>query len=230
VPQLIAAALVAKEPDRYGLTVKRLPRFEYDSVRVGGMVPLAAIADASGASVAQIQVLNPHILRGMTPPGPESIFVRVPLSRAKAFDSSFAALPLESRVGGRTIRTTRGATWAALAAREKVSARSLPLYNPRVKPAPRSGRIAPGTSVLVPTAAVVSAALPVPDPAIERYGGGTRTHVVRAGENLSVIAKRYGTTPAAIMRTNRLKRDLIFPGQQLTVPGTQARRATAPKR
>jgi len=230
VPQLIAAALVAKEPDRYGLTVKRLPRFEYDSVRVAGMVPLAAVADASGASVAQIQALNPHILRGMTPPGPESIFVRVPPGRATAFDSSFAALPPDSRVGGRTIRTTSGATWATLAAREKVSARSLPVYNPRVKPARRSGRIAPGTSVLIPTAAVVSAALPVPDPAIERYGAGTRTHVVRAGENLSVIAKRYGTTPAAIMRTNRLKRDLIFPGQQLTVPGTSARRATASKR
>ena len=80
-------------------------------------------------------------------------------------------------------------------------------------------RIAAGTAVLVPTAAVASAALNVPDPAIERYGTGTRTHVVRSGENLSVIARRYGTTPAAIMRLNRLKRDLIFPGQQLSVPG-----------
>jgi len=67
------------------------------------------------------------------------------------------------------------------------------------------------------TAAVVAAALPVPDPAIERYGSGTRNHVVRNGENLSVIAKRYKTTPAAIMRLNRLKKPMIFPGQELLV-------------
>jgi LysM repeat protein len=41
--------------------------------------------------------------------------------------------------------------------------------------------------------------------------------VVRKGENLGAIAKRYHTTTAALMRTNRLKRPLIFPGQTLLV-------------
>jgi LysM repeat protein len=69
----------------------------------------------------------------------------------------------------------------------------------------------------VPSPAAAAAALKVPDPSIERYGGGSRIHVVRKGENLSVIAKRYRTTPAAIMRLNRLKKPLIFPGQELRV-------------
>ncbi len=107
-----------------------------------------------------------------------------------------------------------------------MTAKAVALFNPAVKPARKTGVIAKGTPVLIPSAAAVAAALPVPDPAIERYGAGNRTHVVKRGENLSVIARRYRTTPAAIMRLNRLKKPLIFPGQELLV---NARAATSAK-
>jgi membrane-bound lytic murein transglycosylase D len=218
VPQLIAAALVAKEADRYGIAPQAREPFAYDSVRLGPGVPLALVASASRATVAMIQELNPHILRGMTPPARrDSINVRIPVGSRPAFDSAFMDLPGDSLIGARIVRTEKGATWASLARKAKVSARTLPLYNPKVKPSKKTGVIPTGTAVLVPTAAVMSAALPVPDPAVERYGGGTRTYVVRKGDNLSAIAKRYKTNPAALMRLNRLKKPLIFPGQELLV-------------
>lgn len=221
VPQLIAAALVAKESDRYGIEVESRPPFTYDSVLLPPRVPLAVIARSSGTSVDVIQDLNPHILRGMTPPR-DSVYVRVPEGRRAAFDSAFALIPAEEKVGARTIVSEKNATWASIASKHKLSARAVSTYNPKVKAAKKTGRIVPGTPILVPTPAVIAAALPVPDPAIERYGAGTRTHVVRQGENLSVIAKRYRTTPAAIMRLNRLKKPLIFPGQELLVNGSAA--------
>lgn len=227
VPQLIAAALVAKEPDRYGLQIESRDPFAYDSVIVGPRVPLAAIAEASGATVAIVQELNPHILRGMTPPAKrDSMQVRIPIGTKARFDSAFSVLPPESVLGARTVAAEKNATWASLAKKGGVSARAISLYNPKVKPARNSGRIAAGTSVLVPTAAVVAAALPVPDPLIEKYGAGTRTHVVRSGENLSLIAKRYRTSPAAIMRLNRLKKPMIFPGQELLVSPRRPSRYT----
>lgn len=216
VPQLVASALVAKEPARYGVAFDTLAAFAYDSVRVGPRVPLAALATASGTSVAIIQELNPHILRGMTPPR-DSIQVRIPQGTRDRFDSAFATLESGATVGARTVTTGKGATWTSLANKAPVSGRSIALYNPGVKPSKKTGQIAVGTVVLIPTVAVVAAALPVPDPAIERYGGGNRTHVVRRGENLSVIAKRYRTTVASIMRINRLKKAMIFPGQELLV-------------
>lgn len=227
VPQLVASALVAKEPSRYSLSFDSLPPFAYDSARVGPRVPLAAIAAAAGTTVAVIQELNPHILRGMTPPK-DSFKVRIPVGAGAQFDSIFAALPSGSKVGVSVVTTKSGATWASLARKEpaSVTARTMPVYNPGVKPSKKTGIIAKGTQVLIPTPAVIAAALPVPDPAIERYGSGNRTHVVRRGENLSVIAKRYRTTPAAIMRLNRLKKPLIFPGQELLV---NARAAPAAK-
>jgi murein DD-endopeptidase MepM/ murein hydrolase activator NlpD len=47
-------------------------------------------------------------------------------------------------------------------------------------------------------------------------------HVVRAGENLATIARRFGTTPAAIVHANGLRDpNRIQAGQQLAIPGQQ---------
>ena len=68
---------------------------------------------------------------------------------------------------------------------------------------------------------MVAAAHDVPNPSIEIYGstvrGGSRTHVVRRGETLGGIAKRYGTSVNALMRLNRLKKTTIYAGQELLV-------------
>jgi membrane-bound lytic murein transglycosylase D len=80
VPQLIAAALIAKEPARYGMTLRTLPPFVYDTVVVPASTPMAAIAHAVGAPVSQIVELNPQVLRGVTPPK-TSFTVRVPVAR-----------------------------------------------------------------------------------------------------------------------------------------------------
>ena len=226
VPQLIAAALVAKDSARYGLQIEQRPPFAYDSVRVGPRVPLAAIAAAAGTTVEVVQELNPHILRGMTPPR-DSMKVRIPPGAGARFDSAFALLPEESTTGAELVTTEKNATWASLARKTKVSARAVSSYNPKVKASKKTGIIPAGTPVLIPTPAVLAAALPVPDPTIERYGrSGARTYVVRSGDNLSVIANRTGTTPAAIMRLNGLKKPLIFPGQELLVRGSTPRGST----
>jgi membrane-bound lytic murein transglycosylase D len=77
VPQLIAAALVGKEAARYGISVRREEPLAYDEVRVPGLTPLAAVAEATGSTRAELLDLNPHLLRGVTPPG-GSYAVRVP--------------------------------------------------------------------------------------------------------------------------------------------------------
>jgi len=46
-------------------------------------------------------------------------------------------------------------------------------------------------------------------------------HVVKRGETLSSIARRYGTTVQAIMNNNGLRNaNLIYVGQRLTLPGS----------
>src|SRR4051812_38827471 len=85
VPQLIAAALIAKEPKRYGMTLHPREPFAYDSVKVPASTPLVVIAKAAGSSIPEIRDLNPHLLRGMTPPR-TTFLVRIPPGSGESFD------------------------------------------------------------------------------------------------------------------------------------------------
>lgn len=53
---------------------------------------------------------------------------------------------------------------------------------------------------------------------LARNTEGSTVHVVRKGETLSLLAKRYSTTVAAIQQANNLNSDLIRIGQRLTIP------------
>jgi membrane-bound lytic murein transglycosylase D len=227
VPQLIAAALVAKEPARYGLHIDPQPAYAYDTVRVGPSTPLIAIARAAGAGLPAIADLNPQILRGVTPPR-DSFTVRVPVGGSATFDSTFAALDSADRQAYTVLVTRRAETWATLASRTGVSSHELRVYNHALS-ASKSGRVATGERVLVPSAAVMKAALDVPDPAIERYGGAREIHIVRAGESLSRIAVHYHTTVATLMRLNGLRKSTIMAGQALVISGSAVHHRSHPR-
>jgi putative chitinase len=50
-------------------------------------------------------------------------------------------------------------------------------------------------------------------------GSGPRTHTVKAGENLTIIAIKYGTTVAAIAAANNIVNiNSLSVGQVLTIP------------
>ncbi len=229
VPQLIAAALVAKDPSRYGMELRTQDPFAYDSVRAPGSTPLAAVATALDLDLATLVELNPQLLRGMTPPGADWQ-LRVPVGRALDLDSALATLPAESRVATTRVRTKQGDSHASIARAHGISTSSLTTFNPTLRKL-KSGRLAPDQGVLVPSAAVAAAALDVPDPALEIYGGrarGTRTHLVKKGESVGVIAQKYGTTTRRILELNGLKKPLIRAGQTLAVSGSVP--AVKPKR
>ena len=214
VPQLIAAALVAKSPSRYGLTIKRRPPFEYDSVLVGPSVPLAAVAKASGVTLSELTELNTHLLRGVTPPK-GSVFVNVPLGRAEGFTAALDSIPVAERTPYKRVASNQGESFAAVAKRVGVTTKQLGWFNPA--DAKRKGRLGTGTTILVPSDDVLRAARDVPDPGVEIYGSSAVRHIVKKGDTLSGIAKRYKTSVATLKRLNRLRKDSIFPGQSLRV-------------
>jgi membrane-bound lytic murein transglycosylase D len=85
VPLIQAAALVAKEPHRYGLgDVERWLPTATDTVQVAGGVKLETVAKAVGVSGVSLEKLNPHLIRGMTPPG-GTYAVRIPDGRGPLY-------------------------------------------------------------------------------------------------------------------------------------------------
>lgn len=166
VPKLIAAALIGKEPERYGITVDSLPPFAYDSITVAPLTSMAAIASVVGASAADLKDLNPHILRGMAPPR-DSLLVRVPLGTAALADRLVELSDVE-RLGVKRVESKKGESMASMAKKAGISARQLGWYNPKVDRL-KSGNLRAGQMILVPTRATVAAAFDVPDPSIERF-------------------------------------------------------------
>jgi LysM repeat protein len=186
-----------------------------------------AIAHAAHAKVAEIQDLNPHVLRGLTPPR-DSFTVRVPVGAADSFAVAFDSLPRSEKEGLSTVVSKKGESFATIAKRERLSTRQLEIYNPKLKVL-KSGNLAPGQTVVVPSEAVVEAAAPVPDPSIERYSStpAATMHVVKRGETIGSLAKKYHTTTAALMKANHLRRPIVLPGQSLVVGGTAMKAALA---
>jgi membrane-bound lytic murein transglycosylase D len=231
VPQLIAAALIAKEPTRYGMELRPMAPLAYDSVRVPASTPLAAVAKASGSPLRDVIELNSHLLRGMTPPR-ESYLVRVPVGASAGFDSAFAALPSDVKAATVTVETKKGDTAERIGRELGVSGSAVAAFNPSMRRL-KSGRLAPGQRLVVPTPAVVAAALDIPDPAIERYPSSTarlKVHTVRRGESLRAIARRYSLSPERLMRINGLRKPVIFPGQTLLLSGSSSKARSAATR
>ena len=220
VPKLIAAAMVAKEPARYGLRVDTLPEFAYDSVTVPAGTALGAIANAAGVPLESITELNPHFLRGVTPPEGVSE-VRIPVGSVAVFDPAFAALPASERLGWSEERFTGARSLQSLAESTGISVKSLRSINPKLS-TDRRGRIPAGVLVRIPTALTIAGARDVPDPSIARNGSSTTTLVskrvrVRSGESLASVARRGGVSVAQLRALNGIRGSRVRAGQVLVV-------------
>lgn len=214
VPQLIAAAAIGKEPWKYGIRLDSVAPYAYDSVLVPPATSVAAVGLATGAPLDSLKTHNPHLLRGITPPGGDT-WVRVPLGYAPAtFAADFHAIPDSVRAAWTPVKVKKATTLAALAKAHGLTSTQLRWYNPQL----RGTRVAAGASVNVPTKLAISGAFQVADPAIERYGAAVNgVHIVRKGETLSHIAARNRVSVARLMSLNGLKRNVIYPGQAIRV-------------
>jgi len=221
VPQLIAAAAIGKEPWKHGITLVPVIPYAYDSVLVPRRTAIAAVKLVMGVPLDSLRELNPHLIRGATPPDADT-WVRVPIGSAPAsFASDFDALPDSVRAAWKVVKPKKATTVTTMARSHGVSVTQLRWYNPKLK----GTKIAAGASINVPTKLTVSAAFAVPDPSVERYGSAVNgVHIVRKGETLSHIAARNGTTVSRLMALNGMKKGVIFPGQAIRVRGTSTRK------
>lgn len=191
--------------------------FRWDSVHVPPATPLAAVAKALDIPVDTIRDYNPQILSGMTPPSGNALYLRVPIGTVERFAEGFDALELDERSAVRTVVSKKGDYVAKIAQANGLTARQLNWYNPGLRRL-KSGNLVTGQRVLIPRRDVVAAARDIPDPKVERYGSSAaRIHLVKNGESLGSIARRYGTSVQRLKSLNRISGSVIRPGQRLRV-------------
>jgi len=220
VPKLIAAALIAKQPEKYGFerTIGIAP-MDYDSIIVPGATGLDVLARLADTSVAALRELNPHFLRLVTPPKQTAV-VRLPSGTGDIAVARFAELPEKDRVHFVEHTVTRGQTAGAIARMYRVSTALLTEANPGI----RMSRLRIGTRLMIPTSYVPTESGPA-TPAVRSTTSASTSirYRVRSGETLSGIAAEYATTVATLRTLNAMSRsDVLRAGQVIRVPAPTA--------
>jgi membrane-bound lytic murein transglycosylase D len=124
VPLMVAAALVGKEPEKYGLgDVARWMPVETDTVSVPGGIDLAVVARAAGVSEREVTRLNSHLVQKMTPPGKKPFPVSIPEGRAEQFAAAFPALRDDALARAEERRVAAEAAARERAAEERAAER-----------------------------------------------------------------------------------------------------------
>ena len=218
VPQLIAAAIIAKEPNKYGFDAPAdITPFSRDSVMVEGGTGLDLLARLADTSIAAMHELNPHLLRMITPPG-EVYPVRVPIGSIDKIATAYYSLPPEQRHAITVHQVRTGETVTSIAKKYAVSADLIRSANR----AARGRRVPPGTVLYLPASwtTITAAVLREPDPP-RTTRTTVRTYTVRAGESVGSVAKRAGVSVASLRSQNGLTaKSALRPGQKLTTRRT----------
>jgi membrane-bound lytic murein transglycosylase D len=84
VPQMVAAALIAKEPEKYGMApVKYQGPRASGSVKVPGGVNLEWLAESLEIPGKELMELNPELKAGVTPPDQKEYVLTVPAKKMR---------------------------------------------------------------------------------------------------------------------------------------------------
>lgn len=218
VPKFLAVVLIAKEPEKYGFTLKEVesPYPNLRAVEVPGRLTFAQISSASGLSVEDLRRFNPHLHAGRTP-ARDGYEIWVPMNYAAALSKSntkLASLSRQTRAVAAEVEkppvvssapdtkrfhvVRQGESLTVIAKKYKVSVGHLQRLNHI-----RGDRLLVGHRLRIQS--------PV-------YYASKRAHYkVRRGDNLTIIARKFGTSVSKIRQDNNLRRNKIFVGQTLTI-------------
>ena len=92
VPRLIAATILGNDASAYGFVVTSTERYDFELVFVPSGTSLLRVASALEIDVGILRNLNPHLVRGVTPPS-EVYGVRVPVGGSQRVVASLAKGP-----------------------------------------------------------------------------------------------------------------------------------------
>ena len=147
VPLMIAAALVAKDPEKYGFAdIEYQEPLRYEKVKVPELTDLSQIAKACEISVEKIRDLNPELRRGVTPPNEAEYEIKIPFARKDLFMRNFEALQPLEKFQFKTHVTKKGETLNGIAKLYRVDLDPLLQINSLNKKSPLSK----GMNILIP--------------------------------------------------------------------------------
>jgi peptidoglycan lytic transglycosylase D len=220
VPKLIAAALIAKHPERFGFHVDYDEPRESEEVRVPDATDLHVLANAAGISFEEFRDLNPELRRFCTPPG--GWIIKLPKGMRDTFLAEYEKLDAKDRLSFTEHKVEKGEPLTKIARAYGVTEAAI-LRTNGIK---SYRQIKPGRILVIPMAGAsrgllagsqidgrhgrgrvqgraVAAVEVTPNVAFPQRAAGT-LYTVKAGDTLWKIAARFSTTVDKLRKLNGL--------------------------
>jgi len=200
VPGIIAAIIMAKNPQQYGLEglVPDAPVVS-DLVTVNYSVDMRLVADVTNTSLQEIVDLNPSLLR-MSTPSNTDFDLHLPAGMRDVYLKRIEKIPEDKRSSWRFHVVRAGESLDGIASSlhgrlsEIAAANNLDA----------NAQIEAGDELIVPVATAVAAAHPL-------------HYVTRARDTLVTVADRFNVSVEDLRRWNHLSSSTIRPGRSLAV-------------
>lgn len=215
VPKLIAALMIAKEPEKYGFTdLTYYEPLQYDTLTVGPGLSLDAIALISDSTVKEIKGLNKELLLGRTPQNKHHYVVNIPKDTKERAKHNLQRLHSVASTGYKTHKIRQGDTLSKISKRYAVNKTTILKVNNL-----RSRELVTGRNLRIPYSTITYQLLPEgSSKALAAYKDNLILHRIKPGETISKISKQYNVPPSVIVGWNGLKNvHSIRAGQQLAL-------------
>jgi membrane-bound lytic murein transglycosylase D len=201
VPIIIAAAIMAKNPQQYGLqSLAPDPPLVTDTVTTDYSVDLRLVSDLVEAPVQEITDLNPSLLR-MSTPADAPFELHLPAGSKDLYQKRIAEIPAEKRNQWRFHKVVAGETLATVARDYHVSSSEIVFVNQL-----EAGDDLSATDSLI-----------IPAPPTSSSKSRLTLYKVVHGDTLVTVADRFNVTVQQLRRWNHLSAAHLEPGRRLYV-------------
>jgi membrane-bound lytic murein transglycosylase D len=194
VPIILAMTIVSKNLSQYGFDdVSKDDAIKYDSVTINYPVDLRLVADCVGATPAQVQELNPSLLR-VTTPREGTFELHLPVGTKDQYQTAIAAIPSGMRLWWRYHKVQPGDTLASIARSYRMTASSITAVNHL-----DGTELEANAELIIP---VAPGKHPVSD--TMTYARRITRYKVHSGDTVEIVAENVGVPAQMIRRWNGL--------------------------
>ena len=227
VPKLQALKNILSDPQAFGVSFEPIPNEPYFvTVPTPSAIDIRLAASFAEMSMEELIALNPALNRPMIS-GPHTQTLVLPADRVDAFRRNLDAYdrPLTS---WQPYTMRNGDSLDRLAAKHGIALSKLKLANGVTS----RTKVAPGFQLLLPVTGSGAAAEPLPavfrPPVQPKRRGGGSVYVVKKGDTLYGISRRFGVGTDNLLRWNHI--GVLTTGQKLLIyrGSAKTRKLSAP--
>jgi len=220
VPIILAVTIMTKNLSQYGFDdVSMDEPIAYDPVTINYPVDLHLVAECVDATPAQLQELNPSLLR-LTTPREGTFVLHLPKGTKDQYQTAIAAIPPDMRLWWRYHKVQPSDTLASLARSYRVTAKSIVTANHLEG---TDTELEADAKVVIP---VAPGKHPLSDTAT--YARRITRYRVHKGDTVETVAENFGVSAQMVRRWNGLPRGDSLRGRKVlalhlpVTPNTEA--------